>query len=191
MRANNRKPAPAKLKAEPPKRGRPPKVVTTIDGEVVRLHRQRHAQYDETIASDILERIAAGQTLSAICKEPNMPTAATVKRWVTDDVNGFENRYRRARDLQADSLFDETIELADAECIDMTEVKSAQLKIDTRFRYLAKLCPERFSDRVEITNRTEKRTDAELDTQILSLLETADRASLPPPARKLLGKPRG
>src|SRR5271166_5382837 len=114
MRANTRKPLPSRLKEEapPPKRGRPAKVVT-IDAEIVKLQRHgtRHASYDEALATEILDQLAEGKTMRAICREPGLPSARTVSRWATDDIYGFAARYERARRLQGDAIFDEVIDI--------------------------------------------------------------------------------
>jgi hypothetical protein len=180
---------PLRTKASPQKRGRPAKVVT-INAEIVKLHRHgAHPSYNEALATEILDQLAEGKTMRAICREPRMPAASTVGRWVTEDVNGFADRYERARKLQADSLFDEAIDISNEQFIDNTEVQAARLKIDTRKWYIARVNPERYGDKIEVT-RTERLSDEQVDAQLLSLLEAAEPASLPPSARKLLGKPR-
>jgi len=194
MRANIRKPIPRQtLKAEAPpkKRGRPAKVVT-INAEIVKLHRHGASSYNEAIASEILDQLAEGKTMRAICREPGMPSARTVNRWATDDTNGFAARYDRARKLQGDAIFDEVIDITNEEFIDLVEVNAAKLKVDARKWFLAKLHPERFGDKVEITSRTEKLSDEQIDAQLFNLLETVDHASLLklPGTRKLLAKPR-
>jgi len=196
MRTNTRKPIPRQtLKAEAPpkKRGRPAKVVT-LDAQIVKLHRHgtRHPSYDEALATEILDQLAEGKTLRAICREPGMPSARTVRRWATDDVHGFAERYERARKLQGDAIFDEALDISNEEFIDLVEVNAAKLKIDTRKWFLAKLHPERFGDKVEITSRTEKLSDEQVDAQLLNLLETADHTSLlkQSGARKLLANPQ-
>jgi len=195
MRPNTRKPQPSKpLKEQtpPPKRGRPAKVVT-INAEVVKLHRHgADTSYNEAVATEVLDRLADGQTMKAICREPGMPSARTVKRWAAEDVNGFADRYDRARKLQADALFDESIDISNEEFIDSVEVQAAKLKIDTRRWFIGKLYPEKYGEKVEITSRTEKLSDEQVDEQLFNLLETADHASLlkQPGTRKLLAKPR-
>ena len=171
--------------------GRPAKAVT-FNAEIVKLHRHGagHPSYDEAIATEILDQLAEGKTMRAICRESGMPSARTVSRWATDDIHGFTARYERARRLQADAIFDETLDISNQEFIDNTEVQAARLKIDTRRWYIARVHPEKYGDKVEITSRTEKLTDAEVDAQLLNLLETAGHTSLPQPARKLLGKPQ-
>ena len=190
MRANIRKPMPQttlKADAQPKKRGRP-KVVT---GEIVKLHRAReHPGYSEAVATEILDELAEGETLRSICRTPGMPSARTIGRWAMDDVHGFCDRYEMARRLQGDTIFDEVVDLTNQVFKDNVEVQAARLKVDARKWFLSKLLPDRFGDKVEITNRTEKLTDAEVDAQLLNLLETAGHTSLPQPARKLLGKPQ-
>jgi hypothetical protein len=181
MRANTRRPIP---EVQPPKRGRPAKIV------LVPIQRPAgDRSYDPTLADEILAQIAEGKTLRSIIKELGTLSARTVNEWVANDICGFAERYERARRLQADTLFDEVIDISNAECIDYTEVQAARLKIDSRKWYLSKLNPEKFGDKIEIA-RTEKLSDEQVDTQLLTLLETADRAALPSPARKLLAKPQ-
>ena len=178
---------PLKEETPPPKRGRSAKVVT-IDAEIVKLHRHGagHASYSEATASEILDQLAEGRTMRTICSGPGMPSARTINRWVSEDIQGFADRYERARKLQADAIFDEALDISNEEFIDNVEVQAARLKIDTRKWYIARVHPEKYGDRVEVTTRTQKLSDAEVDAQLLNLLETAEPAALPPSARKLL-----
>ena len=182
---------PLRTKAPPQKRNR--QKVVTINAEIVKLHRHGTGDsgYDEVLATEILDQLAEGKTMRAICRESGMPSARTVNRWATDDVNGFAARFDRARKLQADSLFDEVLDITNEQFIDNVEVQAARLKVDARKWFLAKLYPEKFGDKVEITSRTEALSDEQVDAQLLNLLETADHASLlkQPGARKLLAKP--
>jgi hypothetical protein len=184
MRAKTRKPLPSRQPQEPPKRGRPAKVVTL---EIVQSHRN---DYNEAVAVEVLGQLAEGKTLRSICSAPAMPSAHAVRRWAAEDICGFADRFDRARRLGADAIFDEVLDLADAECVDHVEVAAARLKTDVRFRYLEKAFPEKFGNRVEITSKTERLSDEQIDQQLLNLLESRDNAALPPAARKLLGKPR-
>ena len=183
---------PLRTKASPQKRGR--LKVVTISAEIVKLqrHGSRDGSYDEALATEILDLLAEGKTLRAICREPGMPSARTVSRWATDDIHGFAARYDRARRLQGDAIFDEVVDITNEKFIDIVEVQAAKLKVDASKWFLAKLHPDRFGDKVEITSRTEKLSDEQIDAQLFNLLETADHASLlkQPGTRKLLAKPR-
>ena len=184
---------PLRTKAPPQKRGRPAKVVK-INAKIVKLHRHGTGDsgYDEVIATEILDQLAEGKTLRAICRERGMPSARTVGRWATDDIHGFAARYDRARKLQGDAIFDEVVDITNEKFVDIVEVQAAKLKVDARKWFLAKLHPERFGDKVEITSRTEKLSDEQIDAQLFNLLEAADHASLlkQPSTQKLLAKPR-
>lgn len=63
----------------------------------------------------ICERLAAGESLRAICRTPGMPCAATVLSWARDDAEGFGKQYTRARELGYAHLAEEILEISDEE----------------------------------------------------------------------------
>jgi hypothetical protein len=82
-----------------------------------------------------------------------MPDRATVHRWVEND-KAFRTRYVSARELQADNLADECIEIADAAAQgSCEEIQAARLRFDARRWLVGKLAPKRYSDRLEIQGR--------------------------------------
>ena len=133
---------PLRTKALPQKRSR--QKVVTINAEIVKIHRHGagDSSYDEALATEILDLLAEGKTLRAICREPRMPSARTVGRWATNDIHGFAPRYDRARKLQGDAIFDEAIDIRNEKFVDIVEVNAAKFKVDTRKWFLAKLHPE-------------------------------------------------
>lgn len=54
-------------------------------------------RYSAELADRILDLLAEGKTLTAVCKLDGMPRAFTVNRWVKDNKEGFADRYRDAR----------------------------------------------------------------------------------------------
>jgi hypothetical protein len=56
----------------------------------------RRRRYTPDIARQILRGLARGRTLVEVCRDAGMPAYGTVRDWVTDDVEGFTARYRRA-----------------------------------------------------------------------------------------------
>ena len=59
-------------------------------------------------------RLAAGEGLATICKDPNMPSEQAVRQWVMDDrPPGIALRYARARTIGYHHLADEIIQLSD------------------------------------------------------------------------------
>ncbi len=70
----------------------------------------RPSLYTEALAAKICARLAEGETLRAICRDKAMPDKATVLRWLADKAKiDFRDQYVRAREMQADALFDEAL----------------------------------------------------------------------------------
>ena len=69
--------------------------------------------YTDDLAVAICDRIAGGETMVSICKDPNMPCKATILRWLRDKPE-FNALHSEARLIQADTLADEIMEIANA-----------------------------------------------------------------------------
>ena len=87
--------------------------------------------YDADVAGLVLDRLADGQTLAAICAAPGMPRAATVRAWAAHDVAGFKDRYQQALSLQADAWADDLVTIADGDADDADTTRD-RLRIETR-----------------------------------------------------------
>lgn len=127
----------------------------------------RPSSYTPEIADKICELLADGKSLNSICKGDEFPTRATVCNWLADaDRNGalspykeFFDKYLRARELQADTIFDECLEIADDDSLDVgfddegkpfvkgENIQRAKLRVDTRMRMAGKLKPKKYGDR--------------------------------------------
>jgi hypothetical protein len=68
--------------------------------------------FSEALADEICERLVAGESLRKICKRSSMPAVSTVCRWLAERAP-FQEQYARARELQADTLADEVLYIAD------------------------------------------------------------------------------
>ncbi len=72
----------------------------------------RPSLYTDALAANICRRLAEGETLRAICRDKAMPDKATVLRWLADKAKtDFRDQYAHAREMQADALFDEALEI--------------------------------------------------------------------------------
>jgi hypothetical protein len=69
--------------------------------------------YCRETAEAIFARLCAGESITRICKDPDMPVVATVYKW-RRDVGEFDEMLRMARDIQADGLFDRGGEICEA-----------------------------------------------------------------------------
>lgn len=124
----------------------------------------RPSIYTKELAEEICERLAAGESLRAICKDEGFPAESTVRGWVLDDKEGFSAQYARARDFYLDNMADEIIEISDDGSNDWMErelesgkiidvlnhehVTRSRLRVDTRKWYLSKLAPKRYGDKI-------------------------------------------
>ena len=83
---------------------------------MLRFLRNQAVRYNSTmepaITDQIIERLAAGETLRAICRTPGFPTAQTVRYHVVEN-RAFSERYARARTAGLDEMAEEIVELAD------------------------------------------------------------------------------
>ena len=74
----------------------------------------RPSLYTEALAAKICQRLAEGETLRSVCRDEAMPSKTTLLRWLADERNvDFRDQYAHAREMQADALFDEALEIAD------------------------------------------------------------------------------
>lgn len=88
--------------------------------------RGRPSSFTQQIADEICDRIALGESLIEIASDDHMPDRVTVYRWLWSGKHeDFRNAYARAREAQADSLFDEMQTIADDGANDWMEKRSA------------------------------------------------------------------
>ena len=104
--------------------------------------------YGQETADSICELLADGISLREICKRDGMPSTSTVCKWLARN-NAFAEQYARARELQADALFDDCLALADKEHLKAADdVQERKLQIDTR-KWMAGKLKGKYSDKVK------------------------------------------
>lgn len=124
--------------------------------------------FTQKTADSICERIADGESLRAICADDAMPSTSTVCKWLSEQP-AFSEQYARARELQADALFDEILEIADDGTNDWMERKNAddqsigwkengealrrsQLRVDARKWMAGKLQAKKYGDKLDLNH---------------------------------------
>lgn len=127
----------------------------------------RPTKYSQQLANEICAQLAKGRSLRHICLSEDMPDAATVHMWVLTDREGFHKQYARAREIQAEVMFDEILEISDDGSNDyMTKIVGNQeyetenkevtnrsrLRVDSRKWYLSKVLPKKFGDKLDLTS---------------------------------------
>ncbi len=139
-------------------------MVTTKKPVSKRPKKGRPSLYTEALAAKICQRLAEGETLRSVCRDQAMPDKATVLRWLADKTKtDFRDQYAHARDMQADALFDEALEIADdasgdwavdkdgKKTLDHEHVQRSRLRVDTRKWAAGKLAPKRYGDKLQHT----------------------------------------
>lgn len=124
----------------------------------------RPTDYSEELADEICERIADGESLRSICRDEDKPSKSTVCRWLTVHQS-FQDQYAKAREAQADAIFDEMLDIADDASNDWMErrdadgeaigwqingdhVQRTRLRLDTRKWMAGKLRPKKYGEKI-------------------------------------------
>lgn len=143
----------------------------------------RPSTYSQEIADTICDRIANGESLKSICEEDGLPSKSTVFKWLNEQ-EGFSDKYARAREAQADALFDDILSIADDGRNDWMErqddeggnigwrengeaLRRSQLRIDARKWMAGKLRPKKYGEKLDI----EQKTTHEAGDTLQSLME--------------------
>lgn len=117
-------------------------------------------QWTEEIEAEIFKRIAGGESLRKICDDDWMPNRETVRRRLVDDET-FCGQYARAREAQADTLFDQILDIADdatndfmqrdgVEVPDTEHIQRSKLRIEARKWMAGKLRPKVYGDKLDV-----------------------------------------
>ena len=124
----------------------------------------RKTIYNNTIADNICFRLAGGESLKSVCRDPKMPSVQTIYDWL-NRYDEFLNKYRDARDKQLETYADEIIEIADDARNDWVEregkngkytilnnehVLRSRLRIDTRKWIAERLKPKKYGTKTEL-----------------------------------------
>ena len=120
----------------------------------------RPAIFSIDAADAICARLATGEPLSRICRDDGMPSLTTVYKWLREHEE-FAKNYARAREDQADTLADETLEISDDGTNDWMasndpdnpgyklngeHVQRSKLRVDARKWAAAHLRPKKYGD---------------------------------------------
>lgn len=112
----------------------------------------RPSAFAQKTADHICEQMAEGRSLRNVIKsDEGMPALSTVFKWLKD-VPEFSEQYARARDLQAEALFEELGEVAEAALNAETavEVQARRLIVETHKWRLSKIVPKKYGDKLEL-----------------------------------------
>jgi len=94
----------------------------------------------EAVTEELLERLADGESLVAICRDQRMPNRKTVQRW-QDDHADFDAAVTRAREAGMYVLAEKAVEAAET----AEDASLGRLAFDAKRWYVGKLS-NAFSD---------------------------------------------
>jgi len=125
--------------------------------------------YSEEIATRICLELAEGKSLRSICINDDMPHRQTVHFWLLDkNKKEFLDQYAIARQIQAECLVDELMDIADDGSNDYIErlaedgkniigyqtngeaIARSRLRVDTRKWYIGKVLPRIYGDALKL-----------------------------------------
>ncbi len=118
--------------------------------------------YTEEVADIICERIALGESLRRICADDAaMPSQSTVYKWLKENVS-FSEQYAHARTMQAETMVDEILEIADDTSHDTQHgpngaqvnsewISRSKLRVDARLKLMQQLAPKKYGPKMALT----------------------------------------
>ena len=125
----------------------------------------RPSDYNLEVAQAICARMAAGETLLQICRDPAMPARSTAYLWTIVHPE-FSDMYARARKALYEHWADELVDIAEDGRNDWVErerkdgskemvcdrehIQRSTLRVDTRKWMLAKLQPKQYGDKLAL-----------------------------------------
>ena len=131
--------------------------------------------YDrEPIIAEICKRLAEGEPLAVICRDPHMPVRSVVYEWAAEDED-LAGRIARAREKGFDAIAEQCFAIADTPMLGVEITTKAdgsveekrgdmlghrKLQIETRLKLLAKWDPKRYGERQAIEHSVSEDTAA-------------------------------
>ena len=149
--------------------------------------------YSVKVAEKLCRKLMMGDSLRRACEDPQMPSMATVTRWLADHrMHEFRDMYYHARRVQAELRVDEIMDIADDTSLDWKPrynkkgevietvpdneaIQRSRVRIDTRKWYASKLIPKIYGEKIE--------HDLDVTGDLAEILKAASNrdSGLPPP----------
>jgi hypothetical protein len=162
------------------------------DRAVAKRPRGRPSVYRDDIAAEICDRVAHGETLTAVCRDSHMPPRQTVVDWLIQNRQPFSSMYARAKELQIERWADDLLEISDDASNDWMEregrvelntehIQRSRLRTDNRKWLISKLRPEKYGDHV--AQRVSAEAPQEPQDAMAILLQIANDPTQPAATR--------
>jgi len=123
----------------------------------------RPSKYSEELIDEICSRITEAESLTSICQSDHMPSIAVLFTWLKEKPE-FQDKYARAKEIQADFLFERMRDVAETQELGImtkisdrgTETTEAdmiahrKLKIETYKWQIGKMRPKKYGDKQQV-----------------------------------------
>ena len=145
----------------------------------------RPSVYTDELANEICVRLGLGESLRKICLDDHIPSLATVMTWLSRKPD-FLEQYTRAREIQAETHFDELIDIVDqppelshitnnkGELVevkfDSSYVAWMKLRVDTRKWTAARMAPKKYGEHKQVEETSDPTV---IDVSVRDMLDVA------------------
>lgn len=142
----------------------------------------RQTTFSQEVADAICEKLADGISLRSICLDDEMPSKATVFKWLGQQPT-FADQYARAREAQADTMADEILDIADdaandfmtrrnadgstSEALNSEHIQRSRLRVDSRKWLASKMLPKKYGDKTLVGSDPDNPLPAGIDVAFL------------------------
>lgn len=117
--------------------------------QAYRMQSGRPSTFNEIIAAEIIERLANGETMEAICSNAHMPHFSTVYDWA-NRAPAFSEAIASARRRQATIFVEQGIRILDSAPTDsMAHVQKADKQAQFRHKLAQAFDRETYGDKVQ------------------------------------------
>jgi len=120
------------------------------------------AKPNPEIMEEVLFWISSGNTLRSYCRQEGKPAYSTIYNWLnkdTDEGKDYLERFTRAREMGADWIADEILEIVDEkprmigddqQRIDPAFIQQQRVRSEIRLKLLAKWHPQKWSEKTNV-----------------------------------------
>ena len=116
---------------------------------------------DPDIVNEIINWISHGNTLRSYCRQKNKPNWRTIYNWSEKDDGDFIARFAHARDMGADAIAEECLEIIDSppplcgsegntRLDPAAAVQMQKNRVEARLKLLAKWNPKKYGEKVGV-----------------------------------------
>ena len=104
---------------------------------------------NDRLIDEVCLRLSQGVSMRTVCLDDDMPSMATIWRWLREN-DDLARRYTAAKQESADAMIEDILAISDQDD-DEESTNRSRLRVDTRKWIAAKLRPEKYSEKLDLT----------------------------------------